>query len=169
MVPNRNPDDLAPHFKQQALAFLAEVDRVMDGFTPVIHETRRSPERQKHLFESGRSRSGPILTNTLRSKHLTGEALDWHFQRHGRAVWDTKLYEEAYRLVPPEKYGLKHLLPFEAVHVEWAGEKPTEAHAETEEVPTYRLMTRDNRQIGTLKGRVVGESKFYVVELKLEP
>lgn len=35
-------------------------------------------------------------------------------------------------------------------------------------VPSYRLMARDNRRLGTLVGRPV-EDKFYVVQLVLDP
>jgi flagellum-specific peptidoglycan hydrolase FlgJ len=34
-------------------------------------------------------------------------------------------------------------------------------------IPSYRLMARDNRRLGTLVGRVVGD-KFYVVQLQLD-
>ena len=46
------------------------------GVPVVITEARRTPERQRWLYASGRTRPGPILTNTLRSKHLEGRAVD---------------------------------------------------------------------------------------------
>lgn len=39
-------------------------------------EGYRSPDRQSHLFEQGRSRPGPVVTWTLDSAHLAGRAVD---------------------------------------------------------------------------------------------
>jgi LAS superfamily LD-carboxypeptidase LdcB len=41
-----------------------------------IIEGVRSPERQRMLFEQGRSLPGSKVTQTLKSKHLTGRAID---------------------------------------------------------------------------------------------
>ena len=46
------------------------------GLPVVITEGIRSAGRQAELYAQGRSRPGPIVTNTLRSKHVTGHAFD---------------------------------------------------------------------------------------------
>ena len=53
----------------------------MEHFGGHVHITEglRSPARQAALFASGRTEPGPILTNTLQSRHLTGRAFDVDF------------------------------------------------------------------------------------------
>ncbi|AZL82678.1 peptidase [Apis mellifera associated microvirus 3] len=51
----------------------------------IITEGLRSPERQKRLFESGASR-------TLKSRHLTGHAVDVAALVDGAIVWSWHLY-----------------------------------------------------------------------------
>lgn len=82
-APVRDAEALAP-------AFRARLDRVIDrmrdefGHDVEIVETVRSSERQEHLFAQGRTRPGPVVTWTLDSAHLSGEAADvivdgkWH-------------------------------------------------------------------------------------------
>lgn len=41
-----------------------------------VIEGRRTPERQQQLYAQGRTTPGPIVTYTLESKHLLGEAVD---------------------------------------------------------------------------------------------
>ena len=119
-TPNRDLDTLRPDFREKLEAFLQAVQAAMPGYDVAVHEAVRSPERQAHLYASGRTRPGPILTNTLDSNHLHGLAADWHLSRNGRATWDASLYQRAYELVPPEKFGLETLAPFEWVHVQLA-------------------------------------------------
>ncbi len=45
----------------------------------VITEGRRSQARQRQLYEQGRTRPGPIVTNTLTSRHRGGKAFDIAF------------------------------------------------------------------------------------------
>lgn len=116
----RSLDLLRPDFRERLERFLTAVRAAFPEYQVTVHETRRSPERQRWLFEQGRSRPGPIVTWTLDSNHLHGLAADWHFSQNGRAIWDSDLYERAYRLVPPERYGLETLAPLELVHVQLA-------------------------------------------------
>jgi peptidoglycan L-alanyl-D-glutamate endopeptidase CwlK len=46
-----------------------------------IAEVKRSQARQEELYAQGRTTSGPIVTWTLRSKHLAGRAFDFDFVR----------------------------------------------------------------------------------------
>jgi peptidoglycan L-alanyl-D-glutamate endopeptidase CwlK len=50
--------------------------RAVAGVPVYITESRRSHARQLALFASGRLTSGPIVTKTLKSKHLLGRAFD---------------------------------------------------------------------------------------------
>ena len=52
-----------------------------------ITEGLRSPERQKQLYDQGKSR-------TLNSRHLTGHAIDFAVIKDGKVVWDFPLYHE---------------------------------------------------------------------------
>ncbi|MCC6241874.1 MAG: hypothetical protein IT353_03495 [Gemmatimonadaceae bacterium] len=74
-TPVRDTDALAPELR-------ARLDRVIGrmkqeyGHDVTIVETTRSQERQNFLYEQGRSRSGPVVTWTRDSAHLTGDAVD---------------------------------------------------------------------------------------------
>jgi peptidoglycan L-alanyl-D-glutamate endopeptidase CwlK len=46
------------------------------GVPLVISSARRSRGEQQSLWEQGRPRPGPIVTNTLNSKHVLGLAFD---------------------------------------------------------------------------------------------
>lgn len=97
-----------------------------------VFEARRTLERQKRLYASGRTRPGRILTQTMNSKHLAGKAVDvvflneWQPTRNGP-------YDDL--IIMAKKYGIKNLKPFETCHFEDDGsvynpiekvEKPTE-------------------------------------------
>ena len=49
------------------------------GLKILITETWRSQERQEYLYASGRTRPGNVVTWTMYSKHLIGEAVDIAF------------------------------------------------------------------------------------------
>lgn len=118
--PNRDVNSLRPDFREKLEAWLTAVRQTFPGYEVGVHEARRTPERQAWLFASGRSRPGAIVTNTLDSNHLYGIAADWHFSQAGRALWDASLYERALTAVPPERFGLEDLRPFEYVHIQLA-------------------------------------------------
>jgi peptidoglycan L-alanyl-D-glutamate endopeptidase CwlK len=50
-----------------------------------VHEGVRSKERQAYLVKNGASR-------TMKSKHLTGDAIDVHALINGRISWEGKHY-----------------------------------------------------------------------------
>jgi peptidoglycan L-alanyl-D-glutamate endopeptidase CwlK len=52
-----------------------------------ITEGLRTPERQKMLYQDGKSL-------TMMSRHLTGHAVDIAVWKDGTVVWDFPLYEE---------------------------------------------------------------------------
>lgn len=65
---------LDPRFRDQALHLVAHLR--VSGFPAVISEARRSAARQAALYAQGRWRPGPIVTNTMTSKHVEGRAID---------------------------------------------------------------------------------------------
>ena len=74
-----------------------------DNLTLVIVEVMRELERQKSLIKSGASQ-------TLKSKHLIGKAVDLVFSEKGIALWNRKdLYKILYGLflVFLKKEGIK--------------------------------------------------------------
>lgn len=56
-----------------------------------IVEGRRTPERQAQLYAQGRTTPGPIVSWTLRSKHLDGKAIDIApLKLDGSVDWNNK-------------------------------------------------------------------------------
>lgn len=67
---------------RQAFALLAERD---DGLGAIVTEGRRSLTRQAELVKAGASR-------TMRSRHITGHAIDLAATVNGEVRWDWPLY-----------------------------------------------------------------------------
>lgn len=56
-----------------------------------IVEGRRTTERQAQLYAQGRTTPGPIVSWTLRSKHIDGKAIDIApLKADGSVDWDNK-------------------------------------------------------------------------------
>ena len=72
------------HPDLQKVMYAAITDAPYD-FT--ITEGLRSPTRQQKLVDEGKS-------TTLRSRHLTGHAIDLAVIRNGKAIWDIQEYQE---------------------------------------------------------------------------
>lgn len=66
---------LQPEVRSAVSALMEEAQRA--GLRVTVGETARSQERQDWLFQSGRSRPGPIVTWTLTSNHTPGRAVDF--------------------------------------------------------------------------------------------
>ena len=64
-----------------------------------VTEGMRTPERQSELYAQGRTAPGEIVTNTLASDHLKGEALDVALVDGGNALWDFNYYDQLNALV----------------------------------------------------------------------
>jgi len=71
----RGWDKTDPNLKKFFVDFQAYILKTV-GCKITIGETWRSPERQKWLYASGRTRNGPIVTKTLNSRHIIGKAID---------------------------------------------------------------------------------------------
>lgn len=76
-APYKKLDRLIPPFREKVESFLKLVRD--SGLKIIITETWRSPERQQDLYAQGRTKTGQIVTWTLFSKHMIGEAIDVAF------------------------------------------------------------------------------------------
>jgi hypothetical protein len=85
---NRDPKMLHPAFRNRALRTVARLNA--EGIPFGIYEGMRGPWRQNHLYTSGRSRSGRILTPVVAwdSLHQYGLAADFVLVLEGRWSWD---------------------------------------------------------------------------------
>lgn len=73
-----------------------------------VTEGLRTPERQKEMVEKG-------LSQTLKSKHLTGHAVDLVAYVDGKVNWDKEPY---YKIADAMKQSAKEL----NVSIRWGGE-----------------------------------------------
>lgn len=111
---SRNLADLAGPVQSAARAMLAAAD--LQGFGLLVYCTLRSHAEQADLYASGRTRTGPILTNAKPGQSLHNPGADgkaWAFDcvpmRGGIAQWgDAAALQKMGEL--GERYGL-----------EWAG------------------------------------------------
>jgi hypothetical protein len=85
---NRDPKMLHPAFRNRALRTVARLNA--EGIPFGIYEGMRGPWRQNHLYASGRSRAGRILTpvQAWESLHQFGLAADFVLALEGRWSWD---------------------------------------------------------------------------------
>lgn len=74
----------------------------------MVLEGRRTLERQRELFKIGASK-------TMRSRHLTGHAVDLGAMLNGRVLWDWPLY---HKLAAVMKAAASEL----SVPLEWGGD-----------------------------------------------
>lgn len=85
---NRDPKMLHPAFRDRALRVVARLNA--EGIPFGIYEGMRGPWRQNHLYASGRSRSGRMLTPVpaWNSLHQFGLAADFVLSLEDRWSWD---------------------------------------------------------------------------------
>lgn len=85
---NRDPKMLHPAFRNRALRTVARLNA--EGIPFGIYEGLRGPWRQNHLYASGRTRPGRILTpvQAWDSLHQFGLAADFVLALEGRWSWD---------------------------------------------------------------------------------
>jgi peptidoglycan L-alanyl-D-glutamate endopeptidase CwlK len=90
---SRDPKDLSDdmYFRW------SEWDKAMksNDIDYILTCTRRTENDQKALFAQGRSKPGKIVTWTLNSKHLTGDAFDFCIMNNGKCDW-SMLNKEAW-------------------------------------------------------------------------
>jgi hypothetical protein len=66
-----------------------------EGLTFKVIQGRRTPEEQAALYAKGRTTKGPKVTWTLKSRHLTGRAIDIALFQGKNVVWESKHYTRA--------------------------------------------------------------------------
>jgi peptidoglycan L-alanyl-D-glutamate endopeptidase CwlK len=66
-----------------------------EGLTFKVIQGRRTPAEQAALFAKGRTAPGPKVTWTLKSRHLTGRAIDLALFSGKNVVWESKHYTRA--------------------------------------------------------------------------
>lgn len=82
---------LHPAIREDAIAAYTEaVRRTPVGVHPFIVQTLRSFEESDALYQKGRTRPGPKVTNAKagQSYHNYGLALDFALQINGRLIWE---------------------------------------------------------------------------------
>lgn len=127
---NRDLSFLAPFFESR---FKMALNECHDHGLPIaLDEGYRTPSRQDHLFEQGRTRPGKKVTNARawQSFHQYGVAVDIAFVDGKRWFWpkfDDPLWERVHSIF--ERFGFE-ALDFERPHLQiTAGMKWQEAKA----------------------------------------
>lgn len=59
------------------------------GIDYIVTCTRRTQEEQNALYEQGRSKPGPVVTWTRKSRHIDGTAFDIVIMENGKPCWNT--------------------------------------------------------------------------------
>lgn len=96
----------------------------------VVIEGLRTPERQKKLFESGASK-------TMRSRHLTGHAIDIAAWVDGQIRWDWPLYDAL-------AVAMKQAANNVSVPLEWGGDWKTFKDGPHYQLPWDRYPPQEN-------------------------
>jgi peptidoglycan L-alanyl-D-glutamate endopeptidase CwlK len=66
-----------------------------EGLTFKVIQGRRTQAEQDALWAKGRTKPGPKVTWTLKSRHLTGRAIDLALFQGKNVVWESKHYTRA--------------------------------------------------------------------------
>ena len=90
------------------LVKVAEIALQRSPFDFGITEGLRTAERQKQLVAEGKSQ-------TLRSRHLLGRAIDFVVYINGKANWDLENYQKVAQV-------FKQVASEEGVEIEWGGD-----------------------------------------------
>lgn len=112
-TPDRDLNKLESKFRRKVEFFLAEAKR--KGHAIMMFEGRRSKARQERLYAQWRTRPGKIVTRTLNSRHLTGQAVDIVFVVNGQP--SRKGNYDALITIG-KQFQLRNLKPLETAHFE---------------------------------------------------
>lgn len=89
---SRDPKDLSDdmYFRW------SEWDKAMksNNIDYILTCTRRTKANQEALYSQGRTKPGKIVTWTLNSKHLTGDAFDFVILNCGKCDWSMVLKDQ---------------------------------------------------------------------------
>lgn len=82
---SRKPEDLSPEMYEKYV----EWDRQMKAevIDYILTCTSRTQAEQNALYLQGRGNPGKIVTWTLNSKHISGNAFDFCIMNNGRCDW----------------------------------------------------------------------------------
>ena len=83
---SRKIDDLSPEMQPIVTEWCKQM--VAAGISFIITCTLRTLEEQTLLYAQGRTSPGLIVTWTLNSKHLTGNAFDFVIMSNGKPDWN---------------------------------------------------------------------------------
>ena len=100
-------NELIPEVRWAGHAWLSDCQKL--NLKLRILEAYRSQDRQKALYEQGRTRDGPIVTYTLQSKHTARLAVD---------VLPLNCSQAAIAAIA-SRYGITHPLAFDPPHYEF--------------------------------------------------
>jgi hypothetical protein len=82
---DRNITDLSPEMQPKCQAWCDQMKAA--GIDYIITATLRTQAEQKILYAQGRTAPGRIVTWTLNSRHLTGDAFDFVIMFSGKPDW----------------------------------------------------------------------------------
>jgi peptidoglycan L-alanyl-D-glutamate endopeptidase CwlK len=82
---SRKIEDLSPEMMSLCIKWKQDMDVL--GIDNIITCTRRTQEEQNNLFAQGRTAPGNVVTWTLNSKHLAGDAFDFVILVNGKPDW----------------------------------------------------------------------------------
>ena len=85
---SRNIADCIPEVQEKYAAFAVRMAET--GIPFMLTCTSRTQEEQDALYAQGRTRPGPKVTWTRKSKHIEGRAFDIAILRDGKPCWDVK-------------------------------------------------------------------------------
>ena len=88
MLNSRKLSDLNADVIPHAEKFIQECAE--SGIDVVITSTKRDQEYQDYLYQQGRTRPGKIVTWTHKSRHISGNALDFAIRQGSKIAYDVK-------------------------------------------------------------------------------
>ena len=89
---SRDPKDLSPDMYGKYIDWDGKMQE--EGIDYILTCTRRTQAEQNALYLQGRGAPGKIVTWTLNSKHLTGDAFDFCVMNNGKCDWGMQLREQ---------------------------------------------------------------------------
>ena len=88
---SRDPKDLSEKMLPLYLAFKDAMEKA--GIDFILTCTGRTKAEQAELYAQGRTKPGRIVTWTMNSKHITGNAFDIAVKVNGKVSWDRINYQ----------------------------------------------------------------------------
>lgn len=70
-----------------------------EGVPFTVSQGLRTEAEQAALYAQGRTTAGPIVTWTMKSRHLTGHAVDLVVVIGGKCVWDPAMYAHLWAIM----------------------------------------------------------------------